>query len=247
MVARAKHSQGCLFCRRNDGGFRSREHIFSEALGNADYVLAPGIVCDRCNNGPLSRADEALIDLPPIRFLRAERGLPTKDRKAIVSKWGNATIFWSAPGTLNVANAGRQAMGTMPRNGERIPPGGAKMNLVHPPIADDRVRNATRSIWKSALELIYWDCGPDVAFQDVLDPAREAIIRPGNPRGWLIILKHVERHDSVELEYALPPQFGARLPVRMNVFGIQFMTDALCRDVDASEIRPPIPANVWTF
>lgn len=78
-----KHTNGCLFCRRSDGGFRSREHIFSEALGNHEYVLDPGVVCDRCNNGPLARADDALTNFPPIALLRAERGLPTKAGKAV--------------------------------------------------------------------------------------------------------------------------------------------------------------------
>src|SRR5688572_25775127 len=54
----ALHPEGCLFCRRHDGGFLSEEHIFSEGLGNTDYVLPPGIVCDRCNSGPLARALE---------------------------------------------------------------------------------------------------------------------------------------------------------------------------------------------
>jgi hypothetical protein len=30
----ALHPEGCLFCRRHDGGFLSEEHIFSEGLGN---------------------------------------------------------------------------------------------------------------------------------------------------------------------------------------------------------------------
>src|SRR5689334_21444546 len=60
------HEYGCLFCRRADGGFTSREHIFSEALGNFDeHVLPPGVVCDRCNNEKLSAADEALIGFQP--------------------------------------------------------------------------------------------------------------------------------------------------------------------------------------
>lgn len=56
----------CLFCLRDDGGFTSREHIFSEGVGNHKYVLQPGIVCDRCNNGPLAEtcvAVESALDM----------------------------------------------------------------------------------------------------------------------------------------------------------------------------------------
>src|SRR4051812_36315096 len=104
----------CLFCLRTDGGFLGREHIVSEALGNTELVLPPGIVCDRCNNGPLSRADDALIGLPPITLLRAERGLPTKAGKPVVSKWGNAKIGFAAPGALQIETSSKKTMRRMP-------------------------------------------------------------------------------------------------------------------------------------
>jgi len=87
-LGEALNPEGCLFCRRHDGGFRSEEHIFSQGLGNTTYVLPPGIVCDRCNNGPLSVADHALTDFSPIVLLRAERGLPTKAGKPVAAKFG---------------------------------------------------------------------------------------------------------------------------------------------------------------
>jgi hypothetical protein len=89
--------EGCLFCLRKDGGFVSREHIFSEAFGNIEEkVLPPGVVCDRCNNGPLALADEELINFPPISLLRAERGIPTKAGNPVESKWSNAKIRFPA-------------------------------------------------------------------------------------------------------------------------------------------------------
>jgi len=247
MTGSAKHAQGCLFCRRHDGGFRSREHIFSEALGNADYILERGIVCDRCNNGPLSRADHALTSFPPVTLPRAERGLPTKAGKPVVSKWGNAILAFSAPGKLDVYGAGTKALGTMPRGDSEIPPGGAEMHLSCP-LPADRVRNIARSIWKSALELIYWDHGPDVAFNSAFDPAREAIVGRHKAHGWIVLPKEAIMRESVDLEY-LPnsPDFGVSLGVRMSVFGLAFYTDALRRDVAEDEIDPPFPANVWTF
>ena len=37
----------CLFCRRGDGGWTSREHVIPESMGNTELILPPGVVCDR--------------------------------------------------------------------------------------------------------------------------------------------------------------------------------------------------------
>lgn len=175
-----KHSEGCLFCRRDDGGFTSREHVFSEALGNHEYIIDPGVVCDRCNNGPLSRADEALVNFPGITLLRAERGLRTKAGKPVVSKWGNATVAFSDRGTLDVYGPSKEAMRNMPEPG-RMPPDGGKMELTTGgPVTANRIRSMVRSVWKSALELVYWDQGAEFAFDPVFDEAREG--RSSAPR-----------------------------------------------------------------
>ncbi|HUP70794.1 MAG TPA: hypothetical protein VM142_13415 [Acidimicrobiales bacterium] len=69
----------CLFCLGSEGKFAGREHIFPETVGNTDLaMLPPGIVCDRCNNGPLSRLDRALCDYLPIAMRRATLGVPNK-------------------------------------------------------------------------------------------------------------------------------------------------------------------------
>jgi HNH endonuclease len=243
-----KHPEGCLFCRRDDGGFTSREHIFSEALGNETYILDPGIVCDRCNNGPLSRADDALINFPGITLLRAERGLPTKAGKPVVSKWGNATIAFSGHGELEVINPGKKAMRRMPPSG-RMPPEGGKMDLTTGgPLTADRIRAMVRSVWKSALELIYWDHGDEFAFDEVFDPARQAIIGSDKAQGWAVVPKETLTRPDVSLEYNLKI-IGDRkaVPVHYNVFGVEFYTDLLRRDIPEEKITPPWEANRWMF
>jgi hypothetical protein len=105
---RALHPEGCLFCRPHDGGFESEEHIFSYALGNREYTLPPGIVCDRCNKGPLAKADEAISSFPPIQMLRGERGLGTRKKKPLVLSMHVTEVWWEAPGEMCIraANAG---------------------------------------------------------------------------------------------------------------------------------------------
>jgi hypothetical protein len=106
------NAAGCLFCLRADGGFVSREHVFSEGFGNVDEkVLPPGVVCDRCNNGPLALADEELVNFPPISLLRAERGIPTKAGR--LSSLSGAMPGFGSPSVarLNSSNQAEQLGG----------------------------------------------------------------------------------------------------------------------------------------
>src|SRR4051794_3129220 len=77
-LARTAQERGCLFCRNSDGSFRSQEHVFPESLGNKTLVLPVGVVCDRCNNGPLAQVDKALCDFMPIAMRRTTLGIQSK-------------------------------------------------------------------------------------------------------------------------------------------------------------------------
>jgi hypothetical protein len=72
----------CIFCAEDSAESKSREHILPESLGNVDHWLAPGVVCDRCNNyfarkveGPLLNSD-FFIHLRHRQEVRNKRGLP---------------------------------------------------------------------------------------------------------------------------------------------------------------------------
>ena len=241
------HSRGCLFCLRSDGGFSSREHIFSEALGNHEKILIPGVVCDRCNNGPLALADEELVNFPPITLLRAERGLPTKAGKPVQSKWGNATIRYPERGTLEVVGASRKTRRGMGPPGPVTSP--RKLSLKAGfRMTEARVSRLVRSIWKSALEFVYLDHGAEGALHPIFDEARAAIIHPGDAVGWAVLQSESRPHENVSMTYE-PRSIGGRpaLPIRLDVFGVVFYTDLLRRDLSAETIKPPFPADVWIF
>ena len=83
----------CLFCLGNEDTFASREHIFPETVGNTELaMLRPGIICDRCNNGPLARLDEALCDYLPIAVRRATLGIPNKKGTAATVSFAEGRI-----------------------------------------------------------------------------------------------------------------------------------------------------------
>jgi hypothetical protein len=68
-----------LFCGNVDGRFESEEHILQFVLGNSrasglvdeEFVIPPGVVCDKCNGRRLSLRDKALVEWPPISAFRS--------------------------------------------------------------------------------------------------------------------------------------------------------------------------------
>jgi hypothetical protein len=241
-AGRALHEEGCLFCRRHDGGFASEEHIFAYALGNRDYVLPPGVVCDRCNNGPLQKADQALSSFPPIEMLRAERGLATRTKKALVLKMNGSEVWWDAPGELRVRPA---KSGVVTQTG----PSSGKLQLTSGKPSPERFfRRITYAVWKSALEDLYRRSGAEAGFDRKFDPVREAVIGTKASRGWCYCPKEGKPHNGVAL-HLLPCVLEGteRLLVCLDVFGVAFVTDLLAVDLDRDEIKPPMPSNVWVF
>jgi hypothetical protein len=237
-----------LFCLRHDGGFSSREHIFSEALGNDEKLLMPGVVCDRCNNGPLALADAELVNFPPITLLRAERGLPTKSGKPVQSKWGNATIRYPERGTLEVVGGSRKVRRQMGPPGPVTDP--RKLTLQAGfRMTEARVSRLVRCIWKSTLEFIYLDHGAEGAFHPIFDDVRAATIDAEHAVGWAVLQNESKAHASVSLTYDRRRSVAGcpALPVRLDVFGVIFYTDLLQRNLPPEEIEPPFSGDVWTF
>lgn len=245
----ALHHEGCLFCRKHDGGFVSREHVFSEGLGNNEHadnpkILPPGVVCDRCNNGPLGLGDEALVNFAPIAMLRAERGLGSKDGKAPLAKFGNAQVAWTAPGELTVLSSKGKIMNLHPTPDGRVK---GTLNLTSGgPVTAKRIRLIVRSIWKSAVELIYIDQGSEVAFDHKLDPARDAILND-RASGWALVPMEATPHQRVTLSYWYPCQVDGHeaLPILFDVFGMVILTDALLRQ--KRTIERPDRLNLLEF
>jgi hypothetical protein len=224
---------------RTDGGFGSREHIFSEALGNEEYVFEPGVVCDRCNNGPLALGDGELVNFAPIALLRAERGLATKDKHPVAAQFSNARIYYTERGAMTVET-------NSPKTTARMQGNTGEMDLIGNRLTERRARLMCRAVWKSALELFYWDNGP-AAFDPIFDGARAAIL-DGRAHGWCVVPKYGTPTEVTTLEYSRL-QVGGReaMPVVMSVFGVEFHTDLLRRDLPAAQLTPPWEFNLWEF
>jgi hypothetical protein len=117
------------------------------------------------------------------------------------------------------------------------------------PFKTKRVRLMARAIWKMTIEFVYLDHGVIGAFDPILDPVRRHVLGVGGTEGWLVAPKNATLHEQLRLTY-LPCIIGGRraLPVQLDVFGVQFYTDLLRRDLKREEIEPTTwPANIWVF
>ena len=203
----ALHAQGCLFCRSTDRGFVAEEHIFSYALGNrGEFVLPPGVVCDPCNNNRLAPAEHAFTSFEPIEMLLAERGIGTRKKKGIVSRWNGAQVWWTAPGEMNVASAREEVVSWDAPDGGKLALRGRKV------LTTRFFEQVARVIWKTALEFVYLDHGPVLAFEPKFDPVREMVAGQREARGWVVAPSHGRAHQNVQLKYEL----GRTEPVKLG-------------------------------
>jgi len=68
----------CLYCKTDTSRSTSREHIIPESLGNVDYVLPPGWVCDKCNNYFSREIEKPFLASPYCQEARFFMTVPSK-------------------------------------------------------------------------------------------------------------------------------------------------------------------------
>lgn len=67
----------CIYCKGPSGDARAQEHVVPHSLGNEDWKLPRGMVCDVCNNYFGSLVDSKFVDAGAGR-LRSLLGVPGK-------------------------------------------------------------------------------------------------------------------------------------------------------------------------
>lgn len=68
----------CIFCKQDSSTSRSVEHIVPESLGNVEYVLPIGAVCDGCNQYFSRKVERQVLETPMFRLMRARMTVPNK-------------------------------------------------------------------------------------------------------------------------------------------------------------------------
>ncbi len=68
----------CIFCKCPSDASQSKEHIIPESLGNKEHILAPGWVCDACNNYLARKVEAPFLESSYGQNSRFEMGIQNK-------------------------------------------------------------------------------------------------------------------------------------------------------------------------
>jgi HNH endonuclease len=227
----------CLFCKQGDGGFVSAEHVFPESLGNTELVLPPGVVCDRCNNGPLSTLDQTICNFLPIKMRRTMLGIQSKAGKVPTARFSEGTLnYIPTPDGADPTPAFMGNSGTMLRETGRTGEGQVSLEWnssggrrMTPRYASE----LSRALLKSALECAWLDHGAMVR-EPRFDHLREAVL--GNPRdGYFAVARKADPNfTTVSLSYNLFEENGTtRMAVGGIYYGVLLATDSWLREPNA--------------
>ncbi len=219
--------RGCLFCRQSDGGFTTIEHIIPESLGNTGLVLPNGVVCDRCNNGPLSILDKSLCDFMPLKARQIMLGVPAKSGEVPALRYSNGTMTHRAPDNVVINTAsGRPAIRETTRVGNRVDlqvnfGGGRRLNGRY-------ASELSSALLKAALEAAWLDHG-ERTLDSAFDHVRQAVL--GAPRdGFFAVTRRGDpEHLGIELQYSVRVDESGRegLTLACAIFGSSMATDSL--------------------
>jgi hypothetical protein len=239
--------RGCLFCRKRDVPFTSVEHIFPESLGNKELTLPIGVVCDRCNNGPLSKVDAALCAFGPIPMMRLTHGVESKAGKLPEFHFDNGSISSDRPGNIHMklssqkwlkqkvaATPGHTAFSVTGKD-SRYKNSPKKLQLVH------------RALVKIAVECAWNALGEERLLSPEFDREREMVLH-GGYHGYLLMPQKLDPQDlraSMHYDHYVRDSDGQRfLGLVASIFGCWLITDTLN---DAPEDPVPGDCNAVTF
>jgi hypothetical protein len=237
-----RSDRGCLFCLRTDGGFVSVEHPIPESLGNSELVLPKGVVCDRCNNGPLAELDQCLTDFFPLKIRRTTLGIPNKGGKVPVTAFedgrleqvlGRAALTGPAPKSWKEDSRDprdpRWSYGTAELRGGR-------------PLRGQYAEQISRALLKVGFEASWSQHGERLMDTD-FDELRDVVLGVRRRHGYVFVANQVDERDGghhVHFDAAGDPSDNhAHLYVAAKMLGVYVATDSL-RETPPPTLTPEI-------
>ncbi|MDP2307568.1 MAG: HNH endonuclease [Pseudomonadota bacterium] len=174
----------CVYCRGSAADAIGREHVLPESLGNPDWMLPLGFVCDPCNNR-LGSVVDAPFTSAGVGALRMMLGVPGKRGASTWQLPRHTKLRLSdenGPATFSV----RTVAGTPNRAVPRVELGDpvARWSVDLPTAPSDRV---SAFLSKLLLATVAAHLGRDAALVPDLDPHRANLHRPraqGTPIPW---------------------------------------------------------------
>lgn len=156
----------CIFCLRTESesaSFSSEEHIIPESLGNKEYILKPGFVCDKCNNY-ISRLEKDFQNKYIGGINKIFSNVQTKKGKQPKLQSQNACVKRINEKTIEFKYDGIGLLG------ERI-----KMEPAS-------FKNVSMVFTKIGLEMICYQCGEKVYNQIYNDLRKYVLSQTGAPK-----------------------------------------------------------------
>jgi len=206
----------CIYCLKKSAPFNSEEHIIPETLGNEELILPRGYVCDRCNNGVLSRLDNFLLDFEPISFLRVIYSPYTKAGKLPKASYQNISIRKTHP--RNVVLTAKDKSGWV-KNLKEMDDGQTSFSInIKGKKFDPKMIG--RALYKIALGMVAYDEGAEVAFDPKFDMARAFILKGEDFPTNLLILSNGKPKPEITVEHL---ELSDGTPFLIDIFGVLFL------------------------
>lgn len=214
----------CIYCRRTEGPFVSREHPLPEGLGNKEIMLPRGVVCDPCNNGPLARLDDTLLNFAPVASLRVFQGVPTKSGGYPHARFSNVHLAQVGPSDLHlVSQSGKRSI--------REQPGGFRVEMAGRRLTPRYLANLARFMHKATLGLMFLDHGRKYVLDPRFDEIRR-IVGGADFEGYLLLCKAMGE-PTPEVRFTYDPFVAIEgketVMAWIDVHGFWMATDLLVR------------------
>jgi hypothetical protein len=205
----------CIFCKSNKNPFTSIEHIFPESIGNKQFILPKGVVCDVCNNGVLAQLDQIIVESPSVATLKQFYCIPNKSGKYTTTKLTNLKIKPDSNTHVTIHISHKKFITFA---GNTI-----KLRGVSPPFSKKFYCNLMRAFYKILLEAIHFDHGYGLSLDKSYDKIRNRILCNKPFHGFFIMETHVTPKRIVEIKYKFKYISDGRLTLcKINLFGMSY-------------------------
>jgi hypothetical protein len=178
----------CILCGGN-GPFSSEEHIIPHSLGNDLLILAPGWICDNCNNTCSSFESRALNN-SILGLERCRLGIVTKKRKPARSDVHRISWFAEPGSHQNIVSA-EADWGNIPM---LLDPNGDSGKIVFP-LHDGSCYDITKLLLKIGVEVLTptLGCANSINHIDMQSAKNHIIGKDDSPWPYFVL-----RSESVE-------------------------------------------------
>ena len=206
----------CIYCRSDSNKFNSEEHVISEGLGNEEWILPKGYVCDSCNHGTLSNLDNALVNFAPIDFLRVQYVPLTKQGKLSKANFQNISIERTGPRQISIKPKDITGVG---KNRQNLNDDFISFT-THIRGKSFKPRLIARSLFKIALGILTLAEGRQKALDVKYDKARDFILRDKNFANNFLMQMEVKPEPQVQIARS-PHKEGTFFSI--NIYGLGFL------------------------